>query len=67
MNLQTVLFISLLCLAFAAASIAENLLPEKVASMYTGWVAPDSAERDLQPDLVEKMLDPLAEAHFTAF
>ena len=67
MSWQTALFMSLLCLAFAAASLAENLLPEKIASMYTGWVAPDDPERDLKADLVQTMLDPLAEAHFTAF
>lgn len=57
----------LLCVAFAATASAENLLPEKIASMYTGWIAPNDADRDLQATVVERMLDPLAEADFTAF
>ncbi|NLO07395.1 MAG: hypothetical protein GX131_16320, partial [candidate division WS1 bacterium] len=51
----------------AQASAAENRLPEKIASMYTGWVAPNQDDRDLQADLVERMLDPLAAQGFNAF
>lgn len=46
---------------------AENLLPRKIAAMYTGWIAPNQEGRDVQKDIVEGMLDPLAQAHFTAF
>lgn len=61
------LCIAILCLAASSLASAENLLPDKIAAMYTGWVAPNQEDRDLQTDLVERMLDPLAEAHFTAF
>jgi len=50
-----------------AAGGDGNLLPRKIAAMYTGWVAPNQADRDLQADVIERMLDPLAAAHFTAF
>ncbi len=49
------------------AQDAGNRLPVKIAAMYTGWIAPNQADRDLQADVVERMLDPLAAAHFTAF
>jgi hypothetical protein len=62
----TLCALALLVLAAGSAS-AQNLLPEKIASMYTGWVAPNQEDRDLQASLVERMLDPLAGAHFTAF
>ncbi|MGD9496712.1 MAG: hypothetical protein AB7Y46_10455 [Armatimonadota bacterium] len=51
----------------SAPARADSLLPRKIAAMYTGWIAPNDAERDLQADVVTRMLDPLAAAHFTAF
>ena len=61
------LCMALLCVAMTVSASAQNLLPEKIAAMYTGWIAPNEEERDLQETVVERMLDPLAEAHFTAF
>ncbi|MFW5869013.1 MAG: hypothetical protein ACOCX2_14405, partial [Armatimonadota bacterium] len=61
------LCLAVLCVAMAASASAQNLLPEKVASMYTGWIAPNEEDRDLEETVVERMLDPLADAHFTAF
>ncbi len=56
-----------LCLAITTTGSAENLPPGRIAAMYTGWIAPNQEDRDLQANVVEAMLDPLAEAHFTAF
>ncbi len=67
MTTHTALIAAFLCLTFAATGAAENLLPDRIASMYTGWIAPNQEDRDLQANVVEGMLDPLAEAHFTAF
>lgn len=63
--------LALVCLGLIAVTVADaraqSRLPAKIASMYTGWVAPNQEDRDLQADVVEGMLDPLAEHHFTAF
>lgn len=67
MTCQTALCAALVCLAITCAASAENFLPEKIAAMYTGWIAPNQEDRDLQADVVERMLDRLAEARFTAF
>jgi len=49
------------------AGAESNLLPSKISAMYTGWIAPNQADRDLQATVIEQMLDMLAGAHFTAF
>lgn len=62
---------TLVCLVLLALTVtdvgAQNRLPPKIAAMYTGWVAPNQEDRDLQVDLVEGMLGPLTQHCFTSF
>lgn len=73
MQLQTAVAVALICLALVAcrqtgwAQETENLLPEKIASMYTGWISPNEEGRDLQRAIVTRMLDRLAENGFNTF